>query len=467
MRIFAPISFLWLCVHSSTVVRAFRQLHTLPEDIHANPKFRVSFLNGQPLLHETAQRWLQDGLRGGELEFTNVPWDEWPVPPPLQGIEGQETFAVDQTNQEGSTSSVPKGFSLELMKLGPKERYLCFIPDPLPETPRKGESTKEQEPHTPAQSLALLNSLWGKCLYHRHGWFTYSYCHGKDIRQFKEKPRNPLSGNLKIEEDPDWKAYTLGTAPEPADDAGVELALAERYASVGALEIANNGVTQYLVQRWSNGTYCEKAGRPQTKTCSYIVVIQTSRLCDEPGFMSRRELGQEAVIKCREILAEGIPPPPQESAGKLPQGDMPDKRVQLKPTLPTLAAGAKKTLGGGKPIEFGSIAKALQEMLKSGRLTGGDLMVQGLDAEEDVVFDIIPIGSGEDGEFEVVGEIQDERIAEALRAAGITVSGQKRTGDGGTPEEGEEEAGEIHEQSLYDEEGDYLLDTEDFDHDEL
>jgi protein OS-9 len=51
-------------------------LHSIPEDPAAFPKYRVSFLNGLPVLNETAERWLADGLRGGEQEFLERPWDE-------------------------------------------------------------------------------------------------------------------------------------------------------------------------------------------------------------------------------------------------------------------------------------------------------------------------------------------------------------------------------------------------------
>lgn len=55
-------------------VAAARILQSLPDDTYAFPKYRVTFLNGLPVLRETAERWLQDGLRGGEPEFLNEPW---------------------------------------------------------------------------------------------------------------------------------------------------------------------------------------------------------------------------------------------------------------------------------------------------------------------------------------------------------------------------------------------------------
>lgn len=52
-----------------------RLLYSGPEDPYAFPKYRVTFLNDLPVLNETAQRWTQDGLRGGEREFLDEPWD--------------------------------------------------------------------------------------------------------------------------------------------------------------------------------------------------------------------------------------------------------------------------------------------------------------------------------------------------------------------------------------------------------
>jgi protein OS-9 len=46
----------------------------IPEDPHAFPKYDVTFLNGLPVLNETAERWLRDGLEGGQLEFLEEPW---------------------------------------------------------------------------------------------------------------------------------------------------------------------------------------------------------------------------------------------------------------------------------------------------------------------------------------------------------------------------------------------------------
>lgn len=73
-----------------TLVNARIHNSLVPEDPFAFPKYRVTFLNGLPLLNETAQRWLENGLRGGELEFLDQPWQEdeqWRTPP-VKSIDG-------------------------------------------------------------------------------------------------------------------------------------------------------------------------------------------------------------------------------------------------------------------------------------------------------------------------------------------------------------------------------------------
>jgi hypothetical protein len=45
----------------------------------------------------------------------------------------------------------------------------------------------------------------------------------------------------------------------------------------------------------------------ETKTCSYVLIIHTPRLCTEPGFKSRAQVRDEALIRCREIVTS-LPP---------------------------------------------------------------------------------------------------------------------------------------------------------------
>ena len=63
----------------------------IPEDPHAFPKYDVTFLNGLPVLNETAERWLRDGLQGGPAEFLEEPWVSKNSPwSKLKGIDPTE-----------------------------------------------------------------------------------------------------------------------------------------------------------------------------------------------------------------------------------------------------------------------------------------------------------------------------------------------------------------------------------------
>ncbi|KAI0737661.1 hypothetical protein BC629DRAFT_1241744, partial [Irpex lacteus] len=295
--------------------------HLVPEDPYAFPKYRVAFLNGLPLLNDTAQRWLQNGLDGGELEFLDQPWREdaqWRIPP-VKGIEGGQS--AGQRRCPGGDTNTPT-YRLELMKMNPRSNYLCLIPPPPPEN----TSVPAEEPTaevTPVHSWSLLQPLAGGCLYHRQGWFTYAYCHNSHVRQFHELQRPNQPREYKPEEDTEWEAYTLGRAP-PTPEPGADLTVAQEAAIAANVELARNAGSRYLVQRWGDGTFCEKIGRKreieiqfhcsmtmtdsilfvkETQTCHYILHIATPRLCGEPGFRSRLDSHQETYIRCREIVS--------------------------------------------------------------------------------------------------------------------------------------------------------------------
>lgn len=70
-----------------------RLLYSGPEDLYAFPKYRVTFLNDFPVVNKTAQRWIQDGLRGGEQEFLGESWD----PPAWYSKSGMKEIGTSET----------------------------------------------------------------------------------------------------------------------------------------------------------------------------------------------------------------------------------------------------------------------------------------------------------------------------------------------------------------------------------
>ena len=52
----------------------------------------------------------------------------------------------------------------------------------------------------------------------------------------------------------------MGRAP-PSAEPGAELTVAQEQAIAANVELARNAGSRYLVQRWGDGTYCEKTGK--------------------------------------------------------------------------------------------------------------------------------------------------------------------------------------------------------------
>ncbi|EJU05423.1 hypothetical protein DACRYDRAFT_113549 [Dacryopinax primogenitus] len=297
-----PILILFLSTTPAYTQRGLRATNI--EDIYSYPRYRVSFLNGFPVSNATAERWLKDGLEGGESEFMGENSDGW-------GKQGQIEGSAEDTNS-------PLRSRLERMALEPNQSYLCLLPSSAPSTPTPPETFPTHHSN-PIASWPLLEPLNGKCFYLRQGWFTYSYCHNDQVRQFREMAHShphPPGGRIP-EEDPNYEAYTLGVSPMHNVE-NWELALQIQ----NNLELRGTG-KRYLVQTWSDGTVCDKSGRgreveiqfhcsmtttdgillvKETRTCQYVLVLQTPRLCSEPGFRSERDAEPVNVVHCREVV---------------------------------------------------------------------------------------------------------------------------------------------------------------------
>ncbi|KZT11225.1 uncharacterized protein LAESUDRAFT_720423 [Laetiporus sulphureus 93-53] len=419
--------------------------HSLvPEDPYASPKYRVTYLNGQPVLNETAQRWLLEGLQGGELEFLGQPWkDAQMKQPPLKSIEGgseQETVSAPAL-----ASSYASNYTLEQIKLGPKMSYLCLIPPPSEEN-NPNISDDSTTDTTPAHSWSLLQPLTGTCLYHKQGWFTYSYCHNSHVRQFHELPhQHPHRlGEYKPQEDTEWEAYTLGRAP-PQLEPGADLTVAEEAAVAANLELAKGAGSHYLVQRWGDGTYCEKTGQKrevevqfhcsmtmtdtilfvkETQTCHYVLHIATPRLCGVPGFKSRHDSREETYIRCREILdAEEY----EQADRALPPAGQPLKKPKrVKPVIapPPLENSDVDGKPSGKTLGD-PLRRALEQFLTRNHLKGGvapEIVIEEFeDGDGDLVIEFVEADVMLDGEDEETITLAGESLADLLRAAGYDI----------------------------------------------
>ncbi|OSC99033.1 hypothetical protein PYCCODRAFT_1453986 [Trametes coccinea BRFM310] len=450
----------------------------VPEDPYAFPKYSVSFLHGLPVLNETAERWLRDGLRGGELEFLDEPWQEsqW------HATQRKSIEAGDDSAPSDAASGQRPNYTLQHMKMGPKSSFVCLIPPPPQEPPAVEDTPTDVS--TPVHSWSLLQPLSGKCLYHRQGWFTYSYCHNSHVRQFHELHHQhiPPTGEYKPEEDPEWEAYTLGRAPATLE-AGAELTTAEAAAAAN-LELARGAGSRYLVQRWGDGTYCDKTGRKrdveiqfhcsmtmtdtilfvkETQTCHYVVHIATPRLCGEPGFRSRVDSAEEHPIRCREVLdAEQY----NSADRSLPEAShpfrfvRPQKKVIASPPPPPAADARGKDGATGKAATGPAdphgelLRRALQRLLARQNQGGGadtHVVVEQLpDGEGELLIEFVDIElpEGVDGDGEVYAEdyVDEEegagaefegRLHDILRAAGYDIKQPPKTNTRGRGAEDE------------------------------
>ncbi|GAW08394.1 misfolded glycoproteins degradation protein [Lentinula edodes] len=401
-------NFLVLALISSALNLAAARLHSLPEDPHAFPKFKVTFLNNLPVLNETAQKWLSQGIPG-EIDDGGF------------GESGSSSPVLPE-------SHIP--YSLEQMKMGPRDSYLCLVPRPLEFSSSTSDVDSDEE-ITPARSWSLLQPLSGTCLYHRQGWFTYSYCHNDQIRQFRELPQ---AHSHMPEEDHSWESYTLGKAP-PAPEPGADLTVAEQNAIEANLELARGAGSRYLVQRWGDGTICDKTGKgrevevqfhcsmtmsdtillvKETRTCAYVLIINTPRLCGEPGFRSQHDFVEQAQIRCREIVHTQ-----SEEFHDVPETDYPQKIPRIKKALPPKSAEKFEKSSGGVSTES-ILLKTLEAFF--GENSNGQVVVQQVTDDGEMVIEFLDDLSddGDDGE-----DVAD-KITNVLRAAGYNIKGEER-----------------------------------------
>lgn len=151
----------------------------------------------------------------------------------------------------------------------------------------------------------------------------------------------------------------------------------------------------------------------EAKTCSYVLVVHTPRLCGEPGFKSRRERSEESLIRCREIV---------QSMPDL-QANIPDADHPLKvPSQKTVSPPPSKE----KPIDTEQKDKLYNELLrktleaimasKDGKLQPEMVAIQELSDDKQVIVEILDEDSMTEGQAEAL-----EKLRDALRTAGYDV----------------------------------------------
>lgn len=273
-------------------------------------------------------------------------------------------------------------------------RLLCQIPrvtqDELNATTGAQADNKAEEQKELARAtdrgLELLREMEGRCMYYYSGWWSYSFCYMKQIKQFHSLPPGGGIPQYPPIEDTSTHSFVLGKFPHSEDGDG-DGEQDQRPAKTDVAELHNKGGSRYLVQHLHGGTKCDLTGRnrqvevqfhchPQSTdhigwikeltTCSYLMVIYTPRLCDDVAFLPPQQ-DEVHPIKCREIL---MPDEVSEweamkqwyLAQEMADAAAAESGLQI---VGGIEVGGKKLVGmEGKQIEKGRVASAGEERVE-------------------------------------------------------------------------------------------------------
>ncbi|CDR88787.1 uncharacterized protein SPSC_05619 [Sporisorium scitamineum] len=197
-----PIVFLLglLYLQAHTVDAAISTSAGFPQDVFAKPAFRVNFgridkdAPTLPIKYSDALNLLEQQQQQ-QASSSSPSASSQSFPPQSSRIS---SLAV--TDRSGSHSSnqqdeAPQTLFWSLQRTSPDEFQLCSIPDFSHESAGKPSSSRQSASFAgslrPRHELirtaqALLDPLKKVCLYHTTDWFTYSFCHGREIRQFRQ-----------------------------------------------------------------------------------------------------------------------------------------------------------------------------------------------------------------------------------------------------------------------------------------
>ena len=135
----------------------------------------------------------------------------------------------------------------------------------------------------------------------------------------------------------------------------------------------------------------------ETKTCHYVLVINTPRLCGVPGFKSRVDQRDEALIRCRQVVDAATL---ANADGSLPESDHPLRQrrphVGAPPPLDAAEApsGAATETDGGDASQKVTDPTAKDGTTSPGAVDHNDLLRRALEAILQKVAAADPEGDG-------------------------------------------------------------------------
>jgi protein OS-9 len=162
------------------------------------------------------------------------------------------------------------------------ERYLCRIPVVEKVTQNStagaGVSSAEEEEkeltRVTDRGWELLQGMKGNCIYYLSGWWSYSFCYNKEVKQFHQLPPGKGVPSYPPMEDTHVQSYVLGKFPKKDGAKDAVDDDVDESVSKGTMELAKlqtKGETRYMVQKLAGGTTCDLTGKERK------IEVQVSR----------------------------------------------------------------------------------------------------------------------------------------------------------------------------------------------
>ncbi|KAM7208208.1 Glucosidase II beta subunit-like domain containing protein [Naviculisporaceae sp. PSN 640] len=330
------------------------------DDVLAHPQFEVVYSDSY--IREAEALALVESARAPNPTHATDSTSQTDLARNVRESAAADATAATQNDADSGDNADPDSprvwESFEIIKT-PHFQYLCSVPviAPAPQLNQtatelaKAEEARELS-RASAKGWELMRGLEGTCLYYMSGWWSYSFCYGKDSKEIVQYHALPALKNGLPERDPGSAEYILGTTNAEKTSTGLrrKQQAAEAVAKgqqAGSDDVpATEGKTsedggkavsekpksdlqvkgdqRYLVQKLEHGTICDLTGRPRTidvqyhcslgattdriawikevTTCTYLMLVQTPRLCSDVAFLPPKET-RAHPISCRQIVS--------------------------------------------------------------------------------------------------------------------------------------------------------------------
>lgn len=301
-----------------------------------------------------------------------------------------------------------KGYTYEILNMSP-HKYLCSIPiikppGPINETESAlAKAEEEREYHrAAAKGWELINNFEDTCLYFVSGWWSYSFCKNREIVQYHALA---ATGHGQVpKRDPNGQEYILGQIPAlPASAATGDWKQRKQRRQRDLDDPANppaelqvKGDQRYLVQKLEGGTVCDLTGKErnievqyqcapglqydkigwikEVVTCSYVMMINTPRLCKDVAFQPPVDKAANP-IDCQLIVdTADTRQPLLDQHASIADAQTADARETVHLGQDSKDGGKKQT----QAVTIGGVVVGGKRVLSTGDEDGGPVKLQQL-----------------------------------------------------------------------------------------